>query len=250
MKNSSSLILVLLISSISFFSCKKDKDEKDSINANFTVSNVDKGGIQITINEYTSDGSYVIDFGDGTKKAYSSNFSGSLKYYYKTAGTYNITVSVTKSSSSANDSKSNSTTISSVPTQVKIKYIKLKNFPSTNPNNSQPWDGDATGPDLQFYYQDYTTTETDVINNTPYINASTGILPIQLNIDTLFFPLSSQSIAIICRDYDSPSSSEVVGAIFFNVNESSREFLSGDSNLLYPSTATDEYFEIGLDWVP
>src|SRR5690606_11915854 len=127
---------------------------------------------------------------------------------------------------------------------VKVKYLKLKDFPSTN--NGQPWDEDASGPDIQFFYSNV------VFNQTPYHNATTAILPLSLSIDTTSFDINTLVITFACIDYDSPSSSDFISSLNLNVKESSRQgttYQPGNTNV-YPPKIENSYIEVGLEWLP
>jgi hypothetical protein len=251
--------IILLSLTTLLIGCKKDKEITNTISADFSVTEIGNGGVKIIVTNFTTSGNYKFDFGDGTSASNLSslNFNGTYTYYYKTSGTFSITLncsandfSSSSNSATISDEKTNSITIGSVPSSVKVKYLKLKDFPSTN--NGKPWDEDASGPDIQFFYINVATTFKEVFNQTPYPNATTAILPLSLSIDTTSFNINTLVLTFACIDYDSPSSSDFISSLSLNVKESSRQgttYQPGNTNV-YPPKIENSYIEVGLEWLP
>ena len=141
MKNKIYIILLAIVCSVSFLSCKKDKEEKPV--ADFTYIYIDQGGVQLTPN---GKGDYTWNFGGDGKQQGTSN---PAVFYYKQNGTY--TVKLTASLNGETVNKETIITITGVPTKISITNITLLQYRDNN-NSNNPWDNDATGPDIKFQY--------------------------------------------------------------------------------------------------
>jgi hypothetical protein len=260
MKNSLFLITCILAG---FLSCKKNAPEIEKLTSeatNFTYTLDEKGGVLISINTPSQHARYTIDFGEGRKIELNNDINKfrtdgtnlyTRKYYYRTNGSYTITVSASETNR-GNTSSSQSITITSVPQTAKITYFKLKDYPDLNPANNSSWDEDDSGPDVTYTYQDNSTYEYGIIG-TPYLNVTKEILPLQLNINTLSFSLNTWSVNFYCYDDDSPASiHDPITSLHFVIKENTSlgvTYSNGDNSTMYPSTISNNYLEIGIDWI-
>jgi hypothetical protein len=260
-KKSFFLILWILAG---FLSCKKNAPEIEKLTSeatNFTYTLDEKGGVLISMNAPSQHARYTIDFGEGRKIELNNDINKfrtdgtnlyTRKYYYRTNGSYTITVSASETNR-GNTSSSQSITITSVPKTAKITYFKLKDYPDLNPANNSSWDEDDSGPDITYAYQNYTDLTDGGIIGSPYLNASKEILPLQLNIDTISFSVNTSAVNFGCFDDDAPASTnDAITSLYFVIKENTSQgvtYSNGDNSTMYPSTISNNYLEIGIDWI-
>ncbi len=248
MKNKLFLIVLLLVVSVGFYACKKDK--KDKPVADFTYTYIDHGGVEVT---YNGNGLPYWDMG-GTGVQIGDDYT--FKYYYVTNGAHDIKLTTKVYSDPTtykSADKTQSITIVGVPTKVKVTSVKLMNFRDTD-NAGHSWDSDGTGPDITFAYIDPTYGYQDLTGLYP--NLTHDQLPISVTFTTpkIIDIVSGRSFDIVCYDDNHKNVAEIEGINSIANNQTAKSNCSGNCSgfIIYPSKYSSEngHIQIGLEWLP
>ena len=238
------LPILIVVASIVFYSCKKNKDEKAL--ANFTYNYIANGGVEVT---FTGNGLEYWDFGgDGVQVGTGQT----IRYYYASDGVYvikNTAKAYTTGTDFTTNEKIITLPISGVPTKVKITSVKLTDFRTTNDANA-PWDSDLSGPDIKFAYDDFIMGYQDLTGLLPNLQSSQ--LPVfnTLTVPKIFDIATTGDIKIVCYDdnYSNIQPIEFLQLIFNNVTSKSN---CSDNCSIYPSKySSNSKIEIEIEWLP
>src|SRR5690606_29378572 len=104
-----------------------------------------------------------------------------------------------------------------------------------------------------YTYHNYTDLNDGGIIGTPYLNARKEILPLQLNIDTISFSVNTFAVHFGCFDNDAPASTNnAITSLYFEIKENTSQgvtYSNGDHSTMYPSTISNNYLDIGIEWI-
>jgi PKD repeat protein len=241
-------ITLLLVISSGLGSCKKEQEEK--IIADFTYTTIPNGGIEVS---FTGNGNAYWDFGGPGIKVGSGK---TVKYYYENDGNYVVTLTSKNSAGTKNEGKSQSISISGVPTKVKITAIKLTNFRPTN-SSGNLWNNDDTGPDVKFTFSSIVGNE-DLTNTYP--NLTTNELPLFVSLTIpKIFNLSGEGSLFSVYCYDDTYTTEAIEKVDVSIiNITAKASCSDACGItIYPQYFTSNSFynnfgriELTLEWLP
>ena len=234
------LSILILVCSVSFYSCKKNKDEEAV--ADFTYTYISNGGVQVT---FTGKGNASWDFGGAGVQVGTGNI---ISYYYVSNGAHII--KLTSENLGSTKDKSEAILISGVPTQVKITSVKLKEFRDTT-TTGNPWDSDLSGPDIQFVYYSISDGFEDITSVFPNLQHSQ--LPVSVNLTSSKTIGISTSFNIYCFDDDYLYNENIEQASLFVENITSKALcFPACSQVIYPSSyfSNNGRIEIKLEWLP
>lgn len=230
-------LLVMIITSAIFTSCKKDDETPESVTPKINASYKSDGDLRPApsavsfTNTSTSAVSYSWDFGDG-----STSVEKDPIHVYENKGEYDVVLTATDSDGKTDDySRSIKLYGTLSEFQIDDVFIYQENF-GTTLQEQNTWDSDGTGPDVTFAI--YNSNGTEVFRSSNYYP---DIVFSENNRATIFsedsglpYTCTSLSKTYTIKVYDyNYSGLALVNEFSFSAND---DIIPTDSLAAYPRT--------------
>jgi PKD repeat protein len=185
--------------------------------------------------------SYYWDFGNGKSSTLSDPVTT-----YSIGGTYNITLTATGKNGQQNKMvKTISVGNAFKPTRLKINYLTLTNFPSTD-NNGSSWDFNS-GPEIYAFLTD--DAGNDFGKTSYYVDVLKSNLPLKFQDFTTTINNLDYKFIIEFNDYDDLDADDWMGGYYFTPSNFIPSSGSLPTKLNFSSPNSEITFTLDVTWL-